>query len=41
MPLKVIGKKNSLSIDKDNKNDTSSFLQKPYLRTNYIESNIE
>ena len=25
----------------DNKIDTSLFVQKPYLRTNYIESNIE
>ena len=25
----------------DNKNDTSLFVQKPYLRTNYIESDIE
>ena len=23
------------------KNDTSLFVQKPYLRTNYIEANIE
>ena len=27
--------------DNINKNDTSIFVQKPYLRINYIESNIE
>ena len=29
------------SQDNNNKSDTSLFVQKPYLRTNYIESNIE
>ena len=32
---------NSNSNNSDNKIDTSLFVQKPYLRTNYIESNIE
>ena len=31
----------SSSNDSGNKIDTSLFVQKPYLRTNYIESNIE
>ena len=39
MPIKVFG--NSNSNDNGNKNDTSLFLQKPHLRTNYIESNVE
>ena len=39
MPINVIG--NSNSNDNGNKIDTSLFVQKPYLRTNYIESNIE
>ena len=39
MPIYVFG--NSNSHDNDNKIDTSVFLQKPYLRINYIESNIE
>ena len=39
MPINVFG--NSNSNDKGNKIDTSLFVQKPYLRTNYIESNIE
>ena len=39
MPLNVFG--NSNSNNSDNKIDTSLFVQKPYLRTNYIESNIE
>ena len=38
MPINVFGKSSNNS---DNKNDTSLFVQKPYLRTNYIESNIE
>ena len=29
------------SNDSDNKTDTSLFVQKPYLRTNYIDSNTE
>ena len=39
MPINVFG--NSNSHDSGNKIDTSIFVQKPYLRTNYIESNIE
>ena len=39
MPTNVFG--NSNSHDKGNKVDTSLFVQKPYLRTNYIEANIE
>ena len=39
MPINVFG--NSNSIISGNKIDTSLFVQKPYLRTNYIESNIE
>ena len=38
MPIKEFG--NSNSNNSDNKNDTSLFVQKPYLRTNYIEANI-
>ena len=38
MPINVF--RNS-SHAKNNKIDTSLFLEKPYLRTNYIESNIE
>ena len=39
MPINVFGNSSS-SYDKGNKIDTSLFVQKPYLRTNYIESNI-
>ena len=39
MPINVFG--NSNSNDKGNRVDTSIFVQKPYLKTNYIESNIE
>ena len=39
MPINVFG--NSNSNDNNNKIDTSLFVQKPYLRFNYIESNIE
>ena len=39
MPINVFG--NSNSINSDNKIDTSLFVQKPHLRTNYIEANIE
>ena len=39
MPIKVFG--NSSSSYDNNKIDTSLFVQKPYLRTNYIESDIE
>ena len=38
MPIKVFGNSSNIS---NNKIDTSLFVQKPYLRTNYIESNIE
>ena len=38
MPINVFG--NSLN-NSDNKIDTSLFVKKPYLRTNYIESNKE
>ena len=31
----------NFSHDNNKKIDTSIFVQKPYLRTNYIESNIE
>ena len=39
MPIKVFG--NSNSSNSDNKIDTSLFVQKHYLRHNYIEANIE
>ena len=39
MPISVFG--NSNSNDNGNKIDTSLFVQKRYLRTNFIESNIE
>ena len=39
MPNNVFG--NSNSNNSDNKIDTILFVQKPYLRSNYIESNIE
>ena len=38
MPINVFG---NSSRDNNNKIDTSLFVQKPYLRTNYLESNIE
>ena len=38
MPINVFG---SSSNNSGNKIDTSLFVQKPYLRTNYIESSIE
>ena len=38
MPINVFG--NSFN-NNENKFDTSLFVQKPYLRTNYIEANIE
>ena len=38
MPINVFG---NSSNNSGSKNDTSLFVQKPYLRTNYIESNIE
>ena len=40
MPINVFGNSSS-SHDKGNKIDTSFFVQKTYLRHNYIESNIE
>ena len=39
MPINVFG--NSNSKNSDNKIDTSLFVQKPYLRSIYIEANIE
>ena len=38
MPINVFG---NSSNNSEHKNDTSLFVQKPYLRTNYIESNLE
>ena len=38
MPINVFG---NSSNNNDNKIDTSLFVQKPYLRSNYIEANIE
>ena len=38
MPINVFG---NSSNNSDNKIDNSMFVQKPYLRTNYIEANIE
>ena len=38
MPINVFG---NSSHDNNNKIDTSIFVQKPYLRTNYIESNVK
>ena len=40
MPINVFGHSCS-PHDNGNKIDTSLFVQKLYLRTNYIESNIE
>ena len=40
MPINVFGN-NSSSHDKGKKIDTSLFVQKPYLRTNLIDCNIE
>ena len=39
MPMNVFGKSNS--NDNGSKIDTSLFVQKPYLRTNYVESIIK
>ena len=39
MPINVFG--NSNSNNSDTKIDTSLFVQKPYLRPNYIESDID
>ena len=38
MPINVFGNSSNSS---DNNIDTSLFVRKPYLRTNYIEANIE
>ena len=38
MPINVFG---NSSINSDNKIDTSVFVQKPYIKHNYIEANIE
>ena len=38
MPINVFGNSSNIS---EHKIDTSPFVQKPYLRTNYIENNIE
>ena len=38
MPINVFG---NSSNNSDNKIDTSLFVQKPYLRANYIEANVE
>ena len=38
MPINVFGNSSNKA---DNKIGTSLFVQKPFLRTNYIESNIE
>ena len=38
MPINVFG---NSSHGNNNKFDTTLFVQKPYLRSNYIESNIE
>ena len=38
MPINVLG---NSSNNSGNKTDTSLFVLKSYLRTNYIESNIE
>ena len=40
MPIKVFGNSSS-SYDNGNKTDTSLFVQKHYLKTNYIDANIE
>ena len=40
MPINVFGNSSS-SYGNGNKIDTSLFVQKPYLRINYIEANIE
>ena len=40
MPINVFGNSSS-SYDNGKKIDTSLFVHKPYLRTNYIESKIE
>ena len=39
MPINVFG--NSSNNNNGNKDDTSLFVRKPYLRSNYIEANTE
>ena len=41
MPINVFGNSSSNNNNNDNKIDTSLFVKKPYLRHNYIKSNIE
>ena len=38
MPINVFG---NSSNNSEKRIDTSLFVQKPYLRTNYVENNIE
>ena len=38
MPINVFG---NCSNNSDNKIDTSHFVQKPFLRSNYLDANIE
>ena len=38
LPINVFG---NSSDNSENRIDSSLFVQKPYLRTNYIESNVE
>ena len=40
MPINVFGNSSS-SYGSGNKIDTTLFVKKPYLRANYVESNIE
>ena len=40
MPINVFGNSNS-NDSNNNKIDTSLFVQKPYLRSNYREANFE
>ena len=40
MPIIVFGNSSS-SFDNGNKTDATIFVQKPYLRSNYNEANIE
>ena len=40
MPINVFGNSSS-SCDNGNKIDTSLFVQKPYLRSNFIEADID
>ena len=41
MPINKIFSNSSSSHGNGNKIDTSPFVQKPFLKTNYMESNIE